>query len=203
MKGVSSKPSAKHIYSHSCTNFFAFWVRDLKIWLHTCLFFWILLSCAKFELDWTNLILNIWFEFWLDSESKKNLKGNFAQFSSMKNKLVAKFWGISASQKTKNWRNYVFSEGLEDNPFRSSVSRSAIFFLIISLVLRPKYLLQIDKGGLPFRIFRGVQSLMLSNGQKRNLSSFRQRWWSVKNWFVQNKRTCIACYLLLFIVIFL
>ena len=105
---------------------------------------------------------------------------------------------------------YVFSnpfpEGLEDTPFRSSVSRSVIFFLIISLVLRPKYLVQIDKGGLPFRIFRGVhgvvQSLMLSNGQKRNLSSFRQRWWSVKNWFVQNKRTCIACYLLLFIVMF-
>ena len=57
-----------------------------------------------------------------------------------------------------------------------------------------KYLVQIDKRGLPFRIFRGVhgvvQSLMLSNGQKRNLSSFRQRWWSVKNWFVQTRRTC-------------
>ena len=65
---------------------------------------------------------------------------------------------------------------------------------------------EIDKGGLPFCIFRGVhgvvQSLMLSNGQKRNLSSFRQRWWSVKNWFVQNKRTCIACYFLFFTVIF-
>ena len=32
-------------------------VRDLKFWLHA--YFFILLSCAKFQQGWTTLILNI------------------------------------------------------------------------------------------------------------------------------------------------
>ena len=36
---------------------FVFWVRDLKFWLLA--YFFILLSCAKFQQDWTTLILDI------------------------------------------------------------------------------------------------------------------------------------------------
>ena len=78
---------------------------------------------------------------------------NFAQFSNMKNMQVAKFEGF----KSENKKEVVFPE--------------VLFSFLLSVW--PKYLVQIDKGGLPFRIFRGVhgvvQSLMLSNGQKRNL----------------------------------
>ena len=50
---VFSKPSGKHILGPD----FFFQVRDLKFWLHA--YFLILLSCAKFQQDWTTLILDI------------------------------------------------------------------------------------------------------------------------------------------------
>ena len=40
-----------------CHQIFVFWVRDLKFWLLA--YFLILLSCAKFQQDWTTLILDI------------------------------------------------------------------------------------------------------------------------------------------------
>ena len=40
-----------------CHQIFVFWVRDLKFWLLA--YFFILLSCAKFQQDWTTLILDI------------------------------------------------------------------------------------------------------------------------------------------------
>ena len=40
-----------------CANFFVFWVRELKFWLLA--FFLIFFNCAKFQKDWTNLVLNI------------------------------------------------------------------------------------------------------------------------------------------------
>ena len=40
-----------------CHQIFVFWIRDLKFWLLT--YFFILLSCAKFQQDWTTLILDI------------------------------------------------------------------------------------------------------------------------------------------------
>ena len=40
-----------------CHQIFAFWVRDLKIWLIA--YFFILLSCAKFQQGWTTFIFDI------------------------------------------------------------------------------------------------------------------------------------------------
>ena len=40
-----------------CANLFFFWVRDFKFWLLA--YFFILLNCAKFQQDWTTLILDI------------------------------------------------------------------------------------------------------------------------------------------------
>ena len=36
---------------------FVFWVRDFKFWLHA--YFLIFFNCAKFQKDWTNLIIDI------------------------------------------------------------------------------------------------------------------------------------------------
>ena len=41
----------------SCPDFFVFWVWDFKFWIFV--YFLMLLNCAKFEPDWTNLISNI------------------------------------------------------------------------------------------------------------------------------------------------
>ena len=40
-----------------CHQIFVFWVKDLKFWLLA--YFFILLSCAKFQQDWTTLVLDI------------------------------------------------------------------------------------------------------------------------------------------------
>ena len=54
LKGVSSKPSGKYNLG---PDFCFFWVRDLKFWLLA--YFLILLSWAKYQQDWTTLILDI------------------------------------------------------------------------------------------------------------------------------------------------
>ena len=78
VKGVSSKPSDKYIHSWTIL-FFVFWVRDLKIVLAY------LFNSADMCKGEPYKMLNI-------KVVQSSL--NFAQFSKIKNKQVAKFWGI-------------------------------------------------------------------------------------------------------------
>ena len=43
---------------------------------------------------------------------------NFAQFSKIKNKLLAKILGKYLTQRAKKWGNYCFPEGLENALFK-------------------------------------------------------------------------------------
>jgi hypothetical protein len=57
-----SEPSERSIFqtfwrAYSCTIFLFFWVRDIKFWLLS--YFFISFNCAKFQQDWTTLILVI------------------------------------------------------------------------------------------------------------------------------------------------
>ena len=85
-----------------CHQIFVFWVRGLKFWLLA--YFFIFLNYAKFQLDWTSLILDIYkgphFKFWLDWKKKTKILCPLFCLS------VHKWWNLWVYQTVVHARRY-------------------------------------------------------------------------------------------------